>query len=383
MDSTTSDLKEGSTLTNETRVIRIRTLNELDDLEGDWKKLEQFKEGPSIFQSWLWNRTWCQEVLPTRKGASLDVRVVEDGAGRILAILPFFEEPVVGPFARVTQFLGPQMSFHNDVLLGDPSSVEHARIVVSVLPKDISSRGVLHLRHLDHESVFTKELLAKGTAEPMCSRLQIMHDPSIKDQYARLGSSSRKNLRWKANKLRRQFGIDFRICTGTEFPEAFDELIKLHRQRKAQVGSSTLLEGANCSFLKMATTLLSNLGAFEIVQLRAGDKTIAAALMAVDKRRYFSYQSGFDPEFAGFSPMAILLTETMRRGFEDLGCEVYDFGPGDQDYKFDWAPHKNTNYMSCYGGSGFYSKTVAAVYGGLFMRRMQAIQSVKPPVGSQ
>ena len=355
------------------RMIRIKTLNELDALERDWRILEQMEGGPSIFQSWIWNRTWCEEVLPTRKGASLDIRIIEDGAGRILAILPLFEEPFMGTPVRITQFLGHRMSFHNDVLLADPNCVELARLVVEEFLKEFGSRGFLHLRNLDHQSAFTRELLAKGVAESMCSRLQIMKDPGIKEQYARLGPSSRKNLRWKSNKLRRKFGMDFRVCTGTDFPQAFDELVELHHQRKERVGSSTLIEGVNRSFLKIAATSLSNHGVFEIVQLRAGEKTIAAALMAMDKRRYFSYQSGFDPEFASFSPMTILLTETMRRGFEDLEGEIYDFGSGYEPYKYDWSPVIQENYMCCFGGNGFYLKPLTLLYKYFFKKRMEQL----------
>jgi len=79
------------------RIKRIRTLGELDAIEEIWTDLERVEDGPSIFQSWIWNRTWCEHVLRSHKQARLDVRLVEDGAGRTLAILPFFEETLAGP----------------------------------------------------------------------------------------------------------------------------------------------------------------------------------------------------------------------------------------------------------------------------------------------
>ncbi len=72
------------------RIQRIQTLQALDAMEDIWTDLEHREGGPSIFQSWLWNRTWCEHVLSSRPQAHLDVRVVEDGAGRVLAILPLF-----------------------------------------------------------------------------------------------------------------------------------------------------------------------------------------------------------------------------------------------------------------------------------------------------
>jgi len=352
------------------RIKRIRTLGELDAIEEIWTDLERVEDGPSIFQSWIWNRTWCEHVLRSHKQARLDVRLVEDGAGRTLAILPFFEETLAGPLMRLTQFLGHRMSYHNDILLADPNSSELADEVIQALIDDLGCTTVLHLRHLDDKSTFTKQLLARRLAGPQCTRVWVQADPSITDQRMRLGRSKRKTLRWAENQLRKRFDSEFRVLSGENFSEAFDEFIDLHQRRFDSISRTTLLVGPNLEFLKAATLKLSHTDNFEIVQLRAGDRTIAATLMVRDKRRYFCVQTGFDPEFSRFSPMRILLTETMRRGFDDLGCEIYDLGPGYEPYKFDWKPCIGTNHFCSLGGSGPYAKAMAAAYGLAFRHRL-------------
>jgi CelD/BcsL family acetyltransferase involved in cellulose biosynthesis len=132
-----------------------------------------------------------------------------------------------------------------------------------------------------------------------------------------------------------------------------------------------IASGAESDVSQGCTSALSYGGNFEFVQLRAGETTIAAALTARDKRRYFFINAGFDLEFSHFSPMRILLTETMRRGFDDLGCEIYDLGPGYEPYKFDWKPCVGTNYFCSLGGSGPYAKALAALYGVAFRRRIK------------
>jgi CelD/BcsL family acetyltransferase involved in cellulose biosynthesis len=349
------------------RIKRIRTLTELDTLEKIWTELERLDGGPSIFQSWTWNRLWCEEVLLRRKRAYLDVRVVEDGAGRALAVLPLFTEALAGPMVRITQFLGHRMSFHKDVLLADPKSPELADIVIRALLQDLGSSGVLHLRHLDGESMFTKRLVVNQVAEPQCTRLYLQADPTITDQRMRLGPSRRSSLRRGENRLRRQFDIAFRVQSGMAFLEAFDELIDLHHRRFTAKGSPTSLIGPSLAFFRTATSTLSKAGNCEIIQLQANGVTIAAVLMACHKRRYFFLQSGFDPKFSRFSPMRLLLTESMRRGFEDLRCEIYDLGTGYEQYKFDWSPIVGTNYMCCRGGTSLYARSVAAFYRAAFL----------------
>ena len=361
----------GAPIMPTTRIKRFRTVAELDAIEKVWTSLERVDGGPSIFQSWIWNRTWCEHVLNSRRRVRLDVRLVEDGAGRTLAILPFFEETLAGPLMRLTQFLGHRMSYHNDILLADPNSSELADEVIQALIDDLGCTTVLHLRHLDGQSTFTKQLLGRQVAEPQCPRVWVRADPIITDQHMRLGRSRRSTVRRAENRLRKHFNSEFRVRSGKDFSEAFDELVDLHQRRFDSMGRSTLLVGPNLVFLKAATSKLSHTGNFEIVQLRAGDRTIAAALMTRDKRRYFFVQGGFDPEFSRFSPMRILLTETMRRGFHDLECEIYDLGPGYEPYKFDWKPCVGTNYFCSLGGSGPYAKAMAALYGVAFRRRIK------------
>lgn len=353
-----------------TRIKSIRTLEELDAIKAIWTDLERLDGGPSIFQSWIWNRTWCDHVLYTRKKARLDVRVVEDGAGRILAILPFFEESLVGPMARITQFLCHQESTYNDILLSDPRSSELANEVIHLLLKDLGPRAVLHLRHLYSESTFTKQLIAMQIVEPQCKTVQLRADPTITDQSKRLGKSNRKHFRSSLNRLRRQFDIKFRVRSGADILSAFDNFIDLHCRRFASIGRVTLLSGPKLAFLRAATAALSITDNFEIIELTVDDKAIASLVMVHDKKRYFSLQGGFDPEFSRFSPILLLDAEAMRRGFEELGCEIYDLGAGYQDYKFNWKPVIGADYFCCHGGTGPYAKTVAALYRVAFRYRV-------------
>ena len=313
-------------------------------------------------------------MLSSRKRTRLDVRLVEDGAGRTLAILPFFEEALAGSVARITQFIGHRMSDHNDILLVDPKSSELADEVIRVLFEDPDSGTILHLRHLDGGSMFTKRLLVSRVAEPQCTHLYLQADPAITDQRKRLGPTKRKNLRWQENLIRRQFKIQFRVRSGTDFLDAFDEMIDLHYRRFDAKGHSTSLTGPSLAFLRTATSTLSNTGNFEIIQLRTDDTTIAAVLTAYSRRRYFGVQSGFNPEFSRFSPIRLLQVETMRRGFEDLDCEIFDLGTGYDQYKFEWSPIVDTNYMCCYGGTGLYGKLAANLYRAAFLRSLPPSQ---------
>jgi CelD/BcsL family acetyltransferase involved in cellulose biosynthesis len=148
---------------------------------------------------------------------------------------------------------------------------------------------------------------------------------------------------------------------------AFEDLVDLHQRRFASKQQKTNFRGENREFRKGVMSRFRS-GVFEIIELCAGESTIASTLMANDRGRYFCIQTGFDPDFAKYSPMRILLTEAIRRGFEDIGCKTFDLGPGYEKYKFDWKPSVGMNYSCCIGGSGPYAKSMAALYRVAFRR---------------
>lgn len=354
------------------QVKHIHTLGELDRIKDVWEELERANGGLPIFQSWIWNRTWCDYYIGQGGKYHLDVRLVEDKGGQILAILPFFKTALAGPLIHLVQFLGHRMSYHNDILLVEPDNQELAEQVVELLIEDLGYRTVMHLRHLDEESQFTKQLLSRQLVEPQCSRVWVKNDPKITTQRMRLGRSKLKTLKWAENQLLKNSNGEYRVRVGTDILEAFDELVKLHQLRFSSKGQSTRFQGRNLVFRKDVMSKFNYSNKFEVVQLRAAGRTIAATLMICDKQNYYCIQTGFDPEYSRYSPMRLLLTEVMRRGFEDLGCDSFDFGPGYERYKFDWQPTVGTNYFCCIGGHGLYAKSLASFYRFAFRRSLPA-----------
>ncbi len=354
------------------RIKSVRTFDELDAIKNIWSDLEKTNGAASIFQSWVWNREWSNHMLCGKKNVQLDIKIVEDGAGHTLAILPFYKETLKGSIGCLIQFLGHRMTDQHDVLLADKQNPDLAEQVVMALREDLNCRTILNLRHLDQESQFTKQLYLKGMAEPMCQRLKVKANTAVTDQIERLGPSTRRRLRGQINKLKRKYGYKFSVKVGPDILDAFEDLVNLHCLRFASKGDDTGFTGEKINLIKEIMTVSIYTDKFEIILLQTDNKTIAATLMVDDRKNYFCFQTGFDPEFAMFSPMRILLTEAMRHGFDDLGCRSFDLGPGYEQYKYDWKPDISTNYMSCFG-SGLYAGSLAAIYRVAFRRRLKAI----------
>ncbi|MFZ1746800.1 MAG: GNAT family N-acetyltransferase [Nitrospirales bacterium] len=352
----------------------IHDISELDSIKDVWRTFEIQPNGPTVFQSWSWNRIWCEQVLACDPQKRLAVKLVEDSAGRPVAILPFFEQAIMGEMLRVTQFLGHRMSTYNDILLADPSDMEVCTAVVESLCSDRQTNGFIHLRQMSDESVFTMELIDRGLAEPQCQRAWVEADPEKPDPLLRVSKSRRKHLRQAERRLREKGTVEYRVCRGSEFPSAFDGLIDLHCRRFLQKGKETNLTSQNVDFLREATATLSKKGQAEVFQLRCNGVTIAGVLQIIDRNRYYSLQSGFDPEFADYSPIWLLDVESMHRGFTKLGCTRYELGAVYNEYKYSWKPSLATSYMAIFNADNWLPRMAQSAYQYIFRRDSQLLE---------
>jgi CelD/BcsL family acetyltransferase involved in cellulose biosynthesis len=349
------------------RIRQIRTLAELDDLKPVWQELERGGRC-HLFQTWEWNRQWCEVVLAGKRHLRLNVRLVEDGSGRVQAIIPVFEMRL--GVVTMNLFLGHQVSVHNDVLLRAPEDGDLAEETVDLLLKDADGRRILHLKHLDQDSMFTRKLLDRGVAELLCTRLWVKADPGITDQWLRLGKRTRKNTRCRENKLRREYGLEFTTTSGgAESEEALRELITLHHGRFAFLKRKSLLSGSNLEFIRRIINHPNLWHQFEICRLRTSEGTIAAILLAYDENTCFPMITGFDMRFAAYSPLRLLITETMRRCFNERGLTFYDLGSGYQEYKFRWQPVIGHSYHCCLGFSAS-ARLLSSLYSAAFKRQL-------------
>jgi CelD/BcsL family acetyltransferase involved in cellulose biosynthesis len=357
------------------RIERIDAVAALEEIKSVWNDYERADPNATIFQSWAWNSIWCREVLARKARMRLAVRVAQDPAGRILAIFPLFDRSLIGSAIQLSQFIGHRMSSIGGMISVDPTNDELTALVVAALFKDLNSRTIVHLSHMSSHASLTRHLIGGGLAKRQCPHVWLEADDHHLDPAVRLSSKMRKNLRSIRNRMRREYKTEFKVVAGQDFPAAFDEFADLHRRRFAFKGKASSLVGTDLSFLKAATIELSNAGHCEILQLRLDGVTIAAQLMILDRQRYYAIQGGFAPEYSRFSPAFLLDLDAIRRGFNELGCRVYDFGAGYEAYKYHWNPVVGSSYFCCAGALNLYARSMASVYGLAFRQALPRLPS--------
>ena len=89
-------------------------------------------------------------------------------------------------------------------------------------------------------------------------------------------------------------------------------------------------------FHREVAPLLAARGWLRMYRLFVGRDAIAAVYGVEVGRRFFYYQSGYDPAWSARSPGVVLVGRTVEDAYA-RGLTDYDFLRGTEAYKMDWA----------------------------------------------
>ena len=116
-----------------------------------------------------------------------------------------------------------------------------------------------------------------------------------------------------------------------------DDFLRLHRLRwAAEGGSYGIPPGAPEAFHREVAPLLAARGWLRLYRLFVDGRAIAAVYGIEAGRRFYYYQSGYDPAWSARSPGMVLVGRTVEEAYA-RGLTDYDFLRGEEPYKLDWA----------------------------------------------
>jgi len=317
----------------------------LDALHAEWSALFDAAAEPSPFLSWEWLGAWWRAFGGRREPWILEAR---DGAGSLAGLLLLAGG--AGPLGlRRWRLLGNGVTGADglDVLAraADASAVREA---LSRALLDASGEwDVLDLEDLPCGSptvgVLRRLMGARG-ASARVERGFVCPGFALRGTFeAHLARVPRREtygrrVRW----LTRQPGFRIDVAmTPAEAPEALEDLLRLHRLRwAAEGGSAGIPQGAVEDFHREAAPRLAKRGWLRLYRLHVGGAAVAAVYGLEVRRRFFYYQSGYDPAWAPRSPGLVLVGRTIEDAY-GRGLSDYDFLRGTEPYKLEWASDRH------------------------------------------
>jgi CelD/BcsL family acetyltransferase involved in cellulose biosynthesis len=311
----------------------------LDALREEWSALLDVAGVPSPFLSWEWLAAWRRHFAARRALRILEAR---SAGGALEGLLLLSARPGLAG-ARRWQLLGNGVTGADglDLLTRPGGGAARAALIDALL--DLDGWDALDLEDLPFGSPTVAALRAAATARGVRAR--------VERRFACPGFAVRGGWEAHARRIRRRetfgrrvrwlsrqpgFRVEVTAAPG-EATAAMEDLLRLHRLRwAAEGGSYGIPPGAPEAFHREVAPLLAARGWLRLYRLFVDGRAIAAVYGIEAGRRFYYYQSGYDPAWAARSPGMVLVGRTVEDAHAH-GLTDYDFLRGEEPYKLDWA----------------------------------------------
>lgn len=316
---------------------RIEVTSNLDDLADCWPTSARPGEAYCYqFQHADLLRIWCKTIGRARQVEPVFV-AVRSHAGKPLMLLALGVEYTNG--IRILSFLDGGVSDYNaPVLFPDFKGLRFDAA-------DFWHRLQSRLPRYDLAVLEKMPATIDGIENPLaslvtCGRWESCHHVALQGDWQEFETRlpNIRDSRRRRRKLEKRAAVRFAIAeTPQERQRIFDALIRMKRRRFADTAAHDIFaDPGYLQFYADATRKLGP-GAVQISALYAGDRIIAANWGLRSNGRYIdllpSYETG---EWRLFAP-GRLLAEWLLQQHLERGDTVFDYGIGDEAYKFGYC----------------------------------------------
>lgn len=306
------------------------------DLARAWDAV--FAQDPEAtpFASSGWAEAWLRE-WEHDPGRPI-ILTVED-AGQIVGVASFAMRNR-GPF-RVLNTLGQPPGDYWDIVAVDS---EREGVLAAVVGWLLSSRrrwDVVSLTALRQGSATERALEAAplriARRDPVpCPGIEL---PSTFDEYLKeLPSKRRTNIRRHLRTLDDERVVELREVTSPErLPATLERWQEIRTRQWSERGPEEFNEmhgePSFRAFMLAVTRRLVPLGLAVVWELVRDDDVVGAWVNFADRRAMYWYLGGFEPDLHALGLGKIAIVAAIRSSIEQ-GRSYFDFGVGDEDYKY-------------------------------------------------
>lgn len=299
----------------------------LGRVREEWDRLAVRNERP--FSAPAWALSWWEHLRP--RGAELRLVLVSDDDG-LAGIVPLFRRgrsyaPLGGGMAPVEPLARPGL---------ERAVAAAARTALTeATPRPATLEIEMH-----GSSPEWAGLLGEGWRDGRGAWRWTRLDTPV--PRIDLGEGFEQWLGEKSSRFRRETkrrrrkleeaGGSFRFATAATLERDVGTFMRLHRQRLAGQGGSSLKDDRVERMLVAVGNELLDRGRFRLLSIDLAGETIAARLLLAADRELSAWNSGFDEAHAKLSPSTQSILEALRDASE-RGRRTMSLGPGGQEYK--------------------------------------------------
>jgi CelD/BcsL family acetyltransferase involved in cellulose biosynthesis len=336
-------------------------------LKDEWGQLQCDSDASSLFLSWEWLHSWWKELAADRELAMLAVRCGRE----LIAVAPFCRRPVrFGnvPVIPMVEFLGSGAvgSDYLDIIVRRGWERQARAAVASHLRR---TRPILRWTNVARNTCSAASVATvlggegwsvREATTNLCPYISLA-GRSWEDYMASLGAEHRYNFHRKWRRLNREYSVRFdQASTAAECRESIELTMALHRTRWRERGGSEAFNTPELvAFHRSFVQLALERDWLRLYLLRLNGRPAASLYGFLYGRKFYFYQSGFDPAFDKYSVGMISMGLGIQRSFEE-GAVEYDLLHGAEAYKCHWAREsREIGRVELYppGGWGWLSRS--------------------------
>ena len=315
--------------------MKVESADRLESVGAEaWDALCAAARVRSPFLSWTWQRHWASVFATDRR---LDVRLVTDAEGGLVAVLPLYETA-----PGVMELIGgADVSDYLD-LVARAGLEDEAWCALLQSRAAGRERWVLHAVPAASPTVRALPALAgscslAATVE-LEERCPVLTLPSTWDDYlASLSGKHRHELTRKIRRFEREVpdGRVVVVHRADEVAARLGDFLALHRA--SRVGKAKFMDERMEAFFRAAIPALAAREGVRLWLLEAGDEPIASFICLEWDDTVGLYNSGFAPARASLSPGLVLLSHVIRDAIARRHAR-FDFLRGEERYKLEFEP---------------------------------------------
>ena len=313
------------------------------DIEKEWRTLEDEGDVPTIFQTFDWMETWWKNF--GFRGKCLLLAVFKNN--ELIGIAPLYTTRMIirgFPMFKMVLPIGAGESDYNGVIL--KRAKEHDALVsifefLKGVQWDILKIGDVHGESPTETFIgaCSKSVgFHSKKKEHMACPCVVL--PSEPEEYlATLATHLKKNIRGRTKKLHELGDVRFTVAPrDIAIPEAMRSFFLLHENRWGDQGQKGALAGERLK--DMHAEAAQRLARYlHIGFLEINGKRIACQYGYTFNNTRYSYLRGWDPDYKKMGVANILLLHLIEESIK-AKVKEYDFMRGDEEYKLDFTSTK-------------------------------------------
>lgn len=300
----------------------------------EWPMLLRRDPNRQVFAYPGWNRAWWEEFKAGKDLLLLTMTRAEETT----AIVPLYRKTDGG--RKVLRFIG---GIDLTDYLGPICALEDRGDVADTLVTWLQTTDVewdeFDAHNMPVPLGFAEFLVERADAAGFNFKIEqeetaaVLPLPDDWDAYLEgLRSKDRHELRRKQRRLERDHP-DAAVRTSTEetIDADFKTFVDMHRGAEGHKGHFMRPE-ISTFFDRLVREFLPK-GWLRLELLEVGGRAIASTFGFQIERKYYLYNSAYEPDAARLSPGLVLVSELVRRSISD-GLELFDFLRGPERYKY-------------------------------------------------